>query len=198
MERRVVAVFDFDGTLTCRDTFLEFIRYVHGTRALWLGFLSNSLFVVGYMLQVYPNYKLKQRIFRHFFQGMSKRRFSELGSSFQLVINQFLRSSTLCALNRHIAEGHHVIVISASVHEWVAPWCFAHGIAHVLATEVETDVNGFLTGRLASQNCYGQEKVKRLLSIEPDRQSYSLVAYGDSRGDREMLVFADEGILVDK
>jgi phosphoserine phosphatase len=61
----------------------------------------------------------------------------------------------------------------------------------VLGTQVEV-IDGKLTGRFLSKNCYGQEKVNRILSLYPNRQEYNLTAYGDSRGDKEMLAFADE------
>jgi phosphoserine phosphatase len=35
-----------------------------------------------------------------------------------------------------------------------------------------------------------------LLAVLPDRKSYYLYAYGDSKGDKEMICFADEGLLV--
>lgn len=44
----------------------------------------------------------------------------------------------------------------------------------------------------STPNCYGAEKVKRLLTKYPDRDFYRLVVYGDSRGDRELLSIADE------
>ena len=39
---------------------------------------------------------------------------------------------------------------------------------------------------------YGQEKVERIRSLFPQRDTYQLIAYGDSRGDKEMLDYADE------
>lgn len=38
--------------------------------------------------------------------------------------------------------------------------------------------------------------MRRLLEIEPNRKEYILVAYGDSQGDKELLEFADRGILI--
>jgi phosphoserine phosphatase len=61
----------------------------------------------------------------------------------------------------------------------------------VVGTQIEV-IDGKLTGRFLSKNCYGQEKVNRILSLYPNRQDYHLTAYGDSRGDKEMLAFADE------
>ena len=61
----------------------------------------------------------------------------------------------------------------------------------VLGTQVEVE-NGRLTGRFLTKNCYGQEKVNRMLVLYPNRSEYKLIAFGDSRGDKEMLAFADE------
>lgn len=61
----------------------------------------------------------------------------------------------------------------------------------VIGTQVEVR-NGRLTGRFLTKNCYGQEKVNRILDYLPDRKTYRLIAYGDSRGDQELLAFADE------
>jgi phosphoserine phosphatase len=50
---------------------------------------------------------------------------------------------------------------------------------------------GRLTGRFLTKNCYGQEKVRRVTQVLPKRDNYILVAYGDSRGDKELLDYAD-------
>ena len=81
-----------------------------------------------------------------------------------------------------------MLIVSASIDLWVES--FFPGI-HVLGTQVEVE-QGRLTGRFLTPNCYGQEKVNRILEEYPDRKSYHLTAYGDSRGDRELLAFADE------
>ncbi|MDR2690839.1 MAG: hypothetical protein LBB73_00825, partial [Dysgonamonadaceae bacterium] len=51
---------------------------------------------------------------------------------------------------------------------------------------------GLLTGYFSTKNCYGREKVIRLLEKEPDRNTYTLFVYGDSRGDKELMIFADK------
>ena len=101
-----------------------------------------------------------------------------------------VRPDVVEILRKHQAAGDQVIVISASLEDWVRPWCKAHGINCVLGTQAKKQ-NGKLTGRFCTPNCYGQEKVTRLLKITPNRENYLLYAYGDSRGDRELLQFAD-------
>ena len=80
-----------------------------------------------------------------------------------------------------------MVIISASIDNWVQPFFPS---VKVLGTQVEVK-DGCLTGRFLTKNCYGQEKVNRLLAVCPDRETYHLTAYGDSRGDKELLAFAD-------
>ena len=106
-----------------------------------------------------------------------------------------MRIDTLSRLKRHIADGAKIYVVSASIEEWVRPIVERYGNVTVLATQVEVN-NGVLTGHFLSKNCYGKEKIHRLLEIEPKREEYHLTAYGDSRGDKEMILQADCGIWI--
>ena len=94
----------------------------------------------------------------------------------------------MASLQRDCDADRQVVIVSASIDNWVLPF-FPH--VCVLGTQVEV-AHDRLTGRFLTPNCYGSEKVRRLLQRFPDRQQYRLTAYGDSRGDREMLAFADE------
>ena len=194
--KRNIAVFDFDGTLTTRDSFLAFIKYACGPMRYYLGFLLFAPMLVLMLMHLYPNWKAKERVFSHFFKGWRHDRFSETGRNFSSVIEKMRNEPTIQRLKEHLANGDTAYVISASLPEWVEPWCSALGVNAVLATEIEVDDQGLITGRFKSKNCYGQEKVSRLLEKEPDRESYVLHAYGDSRGDKELIEFADVGTYV--
>lgn len=192
MERRVIAAFDFDGTITRKDTFVEFIRYAKGMSALLFGFLIYSPFIVAFKLGAYPAWKAKQRLFGHFFRGMRYDDFCRLGAGFAGRIDRILYPSALEAIRRHVERGDKVYVVTASIEEWVRPWCEKLGI-RVIATRAERDGDGKMTGRFSTPNCNGQEKVVRLLKEEPLRDTYVLYAYGDSRGDKELIDFSDKG-----
>ena len=189
---RKVYAFDFDGTLTTCDTLLAFIRYAKGTPAFLWGFLCHAPLLVLMKLRLYPNYRAKQRVFSWFFKGMSLEAFDALCQRFASDSRRLLRPEMLQKVEQARAQGAEVLVVSASIDNWVQP--FLPGVT-VLGTQIEV-ADGLLTGRFSSRNCYGQEKVNRILEHFPDRQSYHLTAYGDSRGDKEMLAFADEGHLV--
>ena len=187
-----IYAFDFDGTLTTCDTLLAFIRYVRGTSAFVLGFLYHAPLLALMKLGLYPNYLAKQRVFSWFFKGMSLEAFNALCQYFASDNLHLLRPEMLQKVEQAKAEGAEVLVVSASIDNWVKP--FLPGVT-VLGTQVEV-VDGYLTGRFSTPNCYGQEKVNRILECLPDRHSYHLTAYGDSRGDKEMLAFADEAHLI--
>ena len=183
-----VYAFDFDGTLTTKDTLIEFIRYAKGSMALGLGFMRYAHLLVLMKIGLYPNYKAKQKVFAHFFKDTTLDDFNALCKAFAASSSHLLRPNAIEAINHAIKEGSEVLIVSASIDNWVQPF-FPQ--VKVVGTQIEV-IDGKLTGRFLSKNCYGQEKVNRILSLHPNRQEYHLTAYGDSRGDKEMLAFADE------
>ena len=186
-----IYAFDFDGTLTTKDTLLEFIRFAKGTLAFGLGFLRYTHLLVLMKLGFYPNWKAKQKVFAHFFKGMSIDDFDALCQEFAASSKHLLRPKGIEAINKAQSEGSEVLIVSASIDNWVQPF-FAN--VKVLGTQIEV-VDGKLTGRFLTKNCYGQEKVNRILALYPNRQDYHLTAYGDSRGDKELLAWADESFF---
>ncbi len=195
MNKRLIAAFDFDGTLIEGDTLLLFIQYARGRWRFYKTFALYSPLLILMKLGLYSNDKLKERIFRSLFAGMPYTEFVALGKCFATEIERYKLPDRIERLNEHLRMGATVYVISASIYEWVQPWCALQGVHDVLATRVAVDHRGRLTGYFASPNCYGEEKVRRLLSVEPQRAEYYLYAYGDSAGDHALLAFADEGHL---
>ena len=185
--KKVIAI-DFDGTLTTKDTFVEFIRFAKGTWAFVLGFLCYAPLLVLMKLHLYPNDKAKQKVFAYFFKDMKIEDFDALCQAFAASSRHLLRPQGVEAIRQANGEGVEILIISASIDNWVQPF---FPDVKVVGTQIEVK-DGRLTGRFLTKNCYGQEKVNRLLSLYPHRQDYCLVAYGDSRGDKELLSFADE------
>ena len=197
-----IFAFDFDGTLTTRDTLLEFIRFACGTPRFLLGFLLYSPLLVLMKLRLYSNGKAKQKVFAHFFMGMTIEAFDALCQDFARTHRHLLRPEVVRQLEQALSEGAEVLIVSASIDNWVRP--FFEGDRsqesgdrrlHVIGTQIEV-TDGRLTGRFLTPNCYGQEKVHRILALYPNRSAYHLTAFGDSRGDREMLAFADEAHII--
>jgi HAD superfamily hydrolase (TIGR01490 family) len=185
-----IVAFDFDGTLTTKDTLLAFIRYACGTKAFAIGFLRYAHLLVLMKLGLYPNWKAKQKVFAYFFEGMKIEEFDGLCQRFAKDNQHLLRPKGLEVLHQALDEGAEVLIVSASIDNWVKAFFKTESLC-VVGTQVEVK-DGRLTGRFLTKNCYGQEKVNRILALYPNRQDYHLTAYGDSRGDKELLAFADE------
>ena len=191
---RKIYAFDFDGTLTTKDTLLEFIRFAKGSGQMFRGFLLFSPLLILMKLHLFPNWKVKQKIFSYFFKGMKIDDFNALCTRFAEQNRHLLRPSGIEKVRQAIYEEHTtVLIISASIDNWVRP--FFDEIdkkTQVLGTQIEIK-EGRLTGQFTTKNCYGEEKVNCLTALYPHREAYYLIAFGDSRGDKELLAFADKG-----
>lgn len=191
---RQVAAFDFDGTITRRDTLPEFIKFAKGGAAFRAGLLRLAPGLAAYGLGLRPAWKAKQRLFAHFFGGTPLDEFDAMCEDFfRRRHRDLLRPEAVERMREHAAEGAELIIVSASAENRVAPFGRFLGVSRVIATRLETGPDGRLTGRFLTANCRGREKARRLREALPDRDGCLLTAYGDSRGDREMLEFADIG-----
>lgn len=193
LKMEIIAVFDFDGTLTKKDTFIEFAKYVVGKRNLLFGILKNFLWLAMWKLKLLDGGKAKQRLFSSLFKGMSFSKFQKYCKDFASLIESFERQDMVSKLNYHIRANHKVYIISASIADWIAPWAQAQGVMeeNILGTGVEIDTTGRITGLFSTPNCNGVEKVKRLREKEPDISVNKLYVYGDSSGDQPLFTIAD-------
>ena len=187
-----VVVFDFDGTITTKDTLLKFIRFSKGNLIFLYGFLLHFPILIAFKLKIYPNWKVKQKLFSFFFKGMELKDFNRLCEEFCRYSSEIIRSEALKAIQRHSNAGDLLVIISASIDNWVRPFAEQLMIPIVLCTEIEVNSEGYLTGHFSTPNCYGREKVKRFLKVFPQRANYYLIVYGDSSGDEDLMNFADE------
>lgn len=187
-----IYIYDFDGTLTRRDSFLDFIRYTCGSRSLYCGLLLFSPLLILMKLRLYANGRAKERLFTHFFQGMSIRVFDDLCAKYGLSRADLLLDAARKAVNEVASNGYRIFIVSASVDRWVLPFFRDVPNVTVIGTQIEVE-NGLVTGRFSTPNCYGAEKVRRIQALLPYREQYKLIAHGDSRGDKEMLNYADQG-----
>ena len=188
----VVAAFDFDGTLTRRDTLLPFLLHALGAAAVARHALILSPTLAGYALGLIHNGIAKERVFVQCLAGMPIDELQREAAQFaEHELPSLMRSEALQRLGWHKQQGHRCVVISASLELYVQPWAQKAGFDDVIATHLETRKDGRITGKLAGANCFGAEKVRRLEALLGPRSGYMLYAYGDSRGDRELLSYAD-------
>jgi phosphatidylglycerophosphatase C len=190
VKKRLV-LFDFDGTITTKDTFLEFIKFYHGSFRFYAGFAFVSPWILLMMLKLYPNYKAKEKVLSWFFRGEPVDAFKEKCARFCAgIVPSLVRSKALTEIRQHQASGAKVMVISASAENWVQPWCEQHNL-ECLATKLEVADNK-ITGRINGVNCYGPEKEQRIRACCDLSEFDEIIAYGDSSGDLEMLALAQQ------
>jgi len=181
-----LALFDFDGTITTKDSFLEFIKFACGKPKFWFGMWLMSPILILHLLKIIRNDKAKTIVFEYFFGNYTYHHFKILGEDFcKTKIPSLIRPKALEKIKWHQQQGHKLIVVTASIKEWVEPWCKSMNI-EILATEAEV-IHEKITGKLASANCYGQEKVNRLNTHLILSNYTEIYAYGDSSGDKQLL-----------
>lgn len=192
---QVIAFFDFDGTLTPKDSFLEFIKYTHGYNYLILGFLFNFPFVLCYLLKMYPNNRLKERIFNHFYGGIEQKELEQKGEVFcDEILPKIIHPRALTRLNFHLEKKHKVYLLTASSSLWLNKWCTQKGI-EIIGTEFEIK-KGYYTGRIKGNNCYGKEKLIRIYSLFFQKKDVTTFGYGDSRSDDYFLSKVNFGFKI--
>ena len=187
--KKGIAFFDFDGTITTKDTLLEFIKFSKGNLPFYTGFLLRSPYLVAYKLKIISNQAAKQKVLQYFFGNTTIEQFQQYCSSFaKTILPGLIRPAALEEIARHKANGITVVIVSASPENWISEWTRSLGI-ELIATRLVAS-NGKITGLIEGKNCHGEEKVRRI------REQYNLgdyeavYAYGDTSGDKPMLGLA--------
>ncbi|HYG38803.1 MAG TPA: HAD-IB family hydrolase [Cytophagales bacterium] len=189
--KKNLALFDFDGTITYNDSFLEVIKFQKGKWAFYKGFLFMAPIMVLFKLKVIPNWKAKEMVITYFFKGDTYQDFQKKCDDFaETIIPKMLRPKANKKIEEHKKRGDRVVLVSASAENWLQPWTKKMDI-ELIGTQLETK-DGLLTGKLCSPNCYGPEKLKRVLDILDLKEFENIYVYGDSRGDKEILAIATE------
>ena len=192
-----IAAFDFDGTLTERDSVVPFLGRL-ARRPAVLGRAVTQVPAAAAALVRRDRDRLRAVATRAVLTGVSAARLATEGDRFAAdIVAARLRADTRARLAWHIAEGHRVVLVSASYESYLVGVAAELGVEAVLATRLEV-VDGVCTGRLDGANCRGHEKVRRLhgwLAAEGlARDDVTVWAYGDSAGDRELLADADHAV----
>jgi HAD superfamily hydrolase (TIGR01490 family) len=187
-----LALFDFDGTITSKDSLLEFIKYTSGKFGFLLVMAMFSPIIFYYVLIKKDGEIAKRKVLSFLFKGKSKEELEQLGKSFaQEVIPSILLPAAIEEIEVHKKRRDRVVVISASLENWLKPWADSMKL-ELICTEMEYK-DGKFSGRFATPNCNGQEKVNRIKSYLDLKQYKPVFAYGNSAGDKPMLAMADHG-----
>jgi len=186
--KKNIVVFDFDDTLIKTDTLLDFARF-NGSIRFAYTMLRITPWLVMFALHKIDNQSAKEHFLTAFYGGWSHEKFVKRAHDYIGRLNKLTNPEMIAMVERYIAGGDKVVIVSASIDDWIRPWAAQYGLT-VIASQLEL-VDGIITGKLQGKNCHGKEKVVRFLQAYPDRKSYHLTAYGDGKSDTDMFAFAD-------
>lgn len=205
----MIAVFDLDGTLTRRDTFLPFLCGYLGrypARAWRLLFLPLALVWIVSVLsratghgpratQQTRRTAIKQAVLRAFVGGAPHTGIAAWGESYAArVADKGLRPGCLAALRDHLAAGDRVLLATASFDVYVAPLARRLGIEEVICSRLAWDGAGRVAG-IDGGNCRDREKLRRVRT-RLGADGAGVIAYSDSHADMPLLEWAERAVAV--
>lgn len=185
----VLALFDFDGTLTTHETMPVFVRRSVSAARLAYGQFMLAPLIIGYRLGLVSGRRVRQAIVRVGYRGVSATALESLGEAFARdYLSGAIRPEAMRCLDWHRGQGHRVVVVSGGLDVYLAPWCRAHGLELVCsALEREGDV---LTGSYLGEQCVLEEKVRRVRAALDLGGHGTIYAYGDTVEDEPLLSLA--------
>ena len=193
--QRVVAAFDFDGTLARGDSLLPFLARAAGRGPLGRALARQWPAIVSALAGRGDRDAAKVALVGRLLRGVSAEELAEHGERYAAHLARRLRPNMVERLRWHRDQEHEVVIVSASLAAYLEPLGRELGATSVLATGLEVGDDGRLTGRLQGANVRGPEKVARLKAFLAG-ETCELWAYGDSNGDRELLAMADHPFRV--
>jgi phosphatidylglycerophosphatase C len=194
---RPLAVFDLDGTLTRRDTFLPFLISYGWRHGRWLALLSLPFWVGLYACRLLSDRAAKQRVLIAFLRGQSRAKIARHAEWFcRSWVGGRLREDVVERLRAHQQAGDRVILLSASPEVYVPAIGRMLAINEVLCTRVVGSDERW-DGALLGSNCKGEAKVQHLVEhLATSRPPSGSWAYGDSSSDLPLLRWVENGVLV--
>lgn len=189
-----LALFDFDGTLTTRDTLPDFVRASVPRWRLRTGGALLAPWVLGYRRGWVSGVAIRRAIARVGYTGLPADAVAEAGRAFARdALPRVLRPEAMAALDAHRHRGDRVVVVSGGFDVYLAPWCAAQGL-ELLCSRLEVADDGHLTGRYLGRQCVGDEKARRVRAHLHLADYARVHAWGDSVEDEALLALADHAV----
>jgi len=188
---RLIVAFDFDGTLTVRDSFLSYLAFQAGRAGYVLGLIRLLPALIVYAVDR-DRGRLKSAAATIFLRGITETALGEAAERFaDGAFGGLMRPDAAQVWAAWKARGAVMTIVTASPDTMVAPFARRLDADVLIGTELAFDANGRATGAFSTPNCRGAEKVRRLQAVfGPDMTLAA--AYGDTAGDREMIAMAME------
>ncbi len=188
---RPLVAFDFDGTLTCRDSFQAFLAWRSGRLRYAAGMARLAPAFARYGRDR-DRGSLKAGMVREFLAGLKRDALVADAERFAAErARSLLRPDAVKCWRLWQKQNARLVIVTASPEILVAPFGRGLGAEAVIGTRLAFSDHDWVTGALDGPNCRGEEKVVRLRAAFGDDVRLE-AAYGDSSGDDAMLAIAGE------
>ncbi len=182
MKKETIAFFDLDGTITFKDTFIDFIIFVRGKGTFYKGLFYLSPLIFLFFIRIYPNYKLKEKFFKKFLASLNYKDLTEAGANYsQNRLPNIIYNDALERIKWHQNKNHRIVILTASSSIWLSKWCEKYNL-ELIATNFEIE-NEKYTGQILGLNCYGAEKLRIVNMILSQNYYEETFGYGNTKSD---------------
>ena len=183
-------LFDFDGTLTYKDTMFLFLKFYNPQKYFWSFVKHIPLFIL-----VKLHLANAERVKKSFIASILKgQRENTIAKKAQEFFNEFypkiIRKNALEFIKNIDKENTESLLVSASLDIWTKPFAEKFGMK-LIATQAKFKDEVY-TGQFITKNNNGQEKVSRIKKEIEGKKFDKIIAFGDTSGDKPMLSFAHE------
>ncbi|WP_313029158.1 HAD family hydrolase [Soonwooa sp.] len=183
-------VFDFDGTLTYKDTMFLYLKYFNPSKYRFQ-FLKHAPLFALVKLKLADAETVKKSFIASILKGQTETKLNQVADQFfEHQYPKLIRDNALDFIDKIKKEHTDSYIVTASLDIWVRPFAEKFGM-QLLATKADYQ-NGVFTGNFATKNCNGEEKVVRIKEAISGRKFDKTIAFGDTSGDKPMLKWANE------
>lgn len=198
-----IAIFDLDYTLTKRGTWGRFVlKNIRNKPKNWIPFaFATAKAQWLYKRGKTPRINVKREMMHWSMVGTRKEDIVRMAEEFaDNEIKNGLRPGAWEALESHRAKGDTIIIASAAVCVIVDAISRRLNISHWVSTQMKWE-NGRLASEFATENCYGPEKLERVIALFAENPELKLsqtaiTMYSDSYSDIDILRYCDKGVAV--
>ena len=184
-------LFDFDGTLTYKDTMFLYLKFYNPSKFNFQFVKHIPLFIL-LKLKLANAEKVKKSFISSILKGQSRTKVEEKSQQFfEKYYPEMIRENALEFVNNVDRENTESYIVSASLDIWVKPFAEKFKM-NLLATKAEFK-NDIFTGNFIGNNCNSEEKVNRIKEAIQGKKFDKTIAFGDTSGDKPMMNWADEG-----
>ena len=181
MKRKLV-LYDFDGTLTHKDSMWAFLVFTFGKARVVKQIVKSSPALVLASLGLRDKGAVKERFLRMLFKELSESELKSAGKRFASeVVDGLLRPERFAKMNEFLSEGADVYIVSASLDVWLSPIARKFGVG-LIATNWDFEQLKFTT-----PNCNYEQKVIRVKSQLNLSEYNQIEVFGNSSGDQALM-----------